>query len=76
MNKPFFTFLKENWVIIVVIGQFILNMGYINNALTEHDKRIVILENNKEQNALVVSEINSRLASIETSLKFIERQLK
>jgi hypothetical protein len=76
MDKSFITLLKENWIIIVVIGQFIVNMGYINNAINQHEKRISVLETSKEQNALIVAEINSRLASIETSLKFIEKQLK
>jgi galactokinase len=76
MQKPLLTFIKENWILIVVVAQFILNMGYINNALTQHEKRIIVLENTKEQNAIIISEINSRLASIETSLKFIEKTLR
>ena len=76
MNSSFISLLKENWVIIVTMGSILLFFGYVQTAIPNHEDRIRALEVNKEQNALLIAEINSRLASIETSLKFIEKQLR
>lgn len=76
MNKSFITLLKENWVIIVVIGQFVISMLTLQGGFNDHERRIVKLEETKITDALNISEINSRLASIETSLVFIKEAVK
>jgi hypothetical protein len=76
MNKSFLTLLKENWVVMAFIVQLVMTWGFLNSSVIDHEERIDRLETSKEQNALIVAEINSRLSSIETSLKFIEKQLK
>lgn len=76
MEKSFLRLLKENWVIIVVIGQFLFTVYTLQNGFTNHEARITKLEDNQRTEALVISEINSRLSSIETSLIFIKEALK
>tara|TARA_R110000868_G_scaffold405125_2_gene684120 strand:+ start:123 stop:353 length:231 start_codon:yes stop_codon:yes gene_type:complete len=76
MNKSLLTLLKDNWIIIVVIGQFLFTVYTLQNGFTDHENRISELELTKVTNALNISEINSRLASIETSLVFIKEALK
>jgi hypothetical protein len=76
MNKSFLTLLKENWIFIVVIGQFILTIGLLQTTVKDHEERIGQLERERVTEALSISEINSRLASIETSLIFIKEALR
>ena len=76
MNKSFLTLLKENWIIIVVIGNAIITITTLQGGFRNHEDRILKLENNNVDNALVISEINSRLSSIETSLVFIKEAVK
>jgi len=76
MNKSLGVLLKENWIFIVVIGQFILTFGFIQNSVNDHEERLKRLENERISEALAISEINSRLSSIETSLLFIKDALK
>lgn len=76
MNKSLLTLLKENWIIIVVVGQFLFTVYTLQNGFKDHENRLVKLEETRVLNALNISEINSRLASIETSLVFIKEALK
>lgn len=76
MEKSFITLLKENWLIIGFVGQFILTFGFLQTTVHENKLRIEKLESTKVQDALNIAEINSRLSSIETSLIFIRESLK
>lgn len=76
MNKPLLTLLKENWIIIVVVGQFLFTVFTLQGGFKDHEARIIKLEETRVLNALNISEINSRLSSIETSLVFIKEALK
>ena len=80
-SKDAFSFIKEYWIIFAFIFQIIFNYaGYLSfkdtvtTDVVDVIKRIEVIETRSINDALKVSEINSRLASIETSLKFIERQ--
>jgi hypothetical protein len=76
MNKQLWILLKENWIFVVVIGQFIVTFGVLQTVVKDHDARIKTLETEKVASALSISEINSRLASIETSLIFIKEAVR
>lgn len=76
MNNSFITLLKENWLLIGFVGQFVLTFGFLQTTVHENRIRIEKLENNKVQDALIIAEINSRLSSIETSLIFIREAVK
>lgn len=71
-----FGHLKEYWFAYAFAVQLILTWGYINHSIKNHEARIEKLEVDQETNEVNLAEINSRLASIETSLKFIEKSLK
>lgn len=79
----FWKFLKEYWIIFAFATQIVFNYaGYvafkdsITKDFTQVVTRVEKLEARSVSDALIVSEINSRLASMETSLRYIERLLK
>jgi hypothetical protein len=76
MNKTFWNLLKENWVIILTVGSFIVTVLSLQDGYKNHESRIEKLENTKVTDALNIAEINSRLSSIETSLIFIKEAVK
>jgi len=76
MNKSFLTLLKENWMIIIVIGNAIMTVTALQGGFRNHEERISKLEVYRDNETVVLSEIQSRLASIETSLIFIKEALK
>lgn len=75
-TDSFLKLIKENWIFIVVIVQFLYNVFTLQDGFDNHENRIVQLEKNQASEVLVISEINSRLASIETSLVFIKEILQ
>jgi hypothetical protein len=68
--------LKEYWIVYAFAVQLVINYTITNQTIADHSKRLDMLE----AKALVVesnlSEIKVQLSSIQTSLKFIEKQLK
>ena len=76
MNKSFTSLIKENWILLAFLVQLILTWGFLQNSVTNHEERIKTLESERVSEALSISEINSRLSSIETSLIFIKEALR
>lgn len=75
MEKSF-KIAKEYWVILVVIGQFIFTIFTLQTGYKDHEKRIATLEQYREKEVIVLTDIQSRLASIETSILFIKDRLR
>ena len=75
MEKPL-KMVKEYWVILLVIGQFIFTVFTLQTGFKDHEKRIATLEQYREKEVVVLTDIQSRLASIETSILFIKERLK
>lgn len=80
---PSFRFLRDNWIIFAFIGQLIFNYATTQVRITNlredverNNSRIVKLEEKSVSDALNTAEINSRLASIETSLIFIKEAVR
>ncbi len=68
--------IKENWIFIIVIVQFVYTVFTLQNNFQDHEKRIISLETKQEKEDIVLNDIRSRLASIETSLVFIKDRLQ
>lgn len=75
--------LKEYWVIYAFATQLVFNYaGFINfketisNEVFRNENRIEKLEALSQTNVATQSEINSRLASIETSILYIREALR
>lgn len=71
-----FKFIRANWPILVALAVLISQWGVYVYISKNHENRITRLEQNQTAEALVISEINSRLASIETSILFIKDRVK
>jgi len=71
-----FRSLKENWIILGFLVQIVVTWTLFSANITEHDKRLVKLEEYRDAESIVLNDIQTRLASIETSLVFIKERLK
>lgn len=76
-------FVKEYWIILAFVIQLIVSYTTMQQRTTALNEQQVALANRVEKlekanvdNALVVSSINARLASIDTSIIFIKDQFK
>lgn len=76
MESKSLNFIKTNWIVLAFLAQIIGTWFVLNNTVNDHEKRISDLENYREQETLVLTDIQSRLASIETSILFIKDRLK
>ena len=67
--------LKAYWAFYLFVGQAIWTLWFANFTLQDHDKRIASLEQRQNSEDVLLTEIKSRLASIDTSIKYIEQTL-
>lgn len=67
--------LKTYWAVYMFIGQTIWMTGFFNFTIADHSKRIENLEQKQETEDIILSEIKTKLASIETSIKYIEQSI-
>lgn len=74
--KPLSNHLKEYWFLYAFCVQLTLTWGFINNSIKNHEARIEKLESNQQVLINNVSDIKADISSINTSLKFIEKQLQ
>lgn len=75
-DTSLFTHLKQYWYIYAFTAQLIINYSFVNNTLTQHEKRIDTLETKVERADLNLGEIKTVLAEIKTSIKYIEQKVK
>lgn len=75
-NKNIIGHLKDNWIVYAFIAQLIATFVINNADHLEFRKDIVELQNYRSAETIQLSDIQTRLASIETSLKYIERAIK
>ena len=68
--------IKEYWIIYAFAGQLIMNYTVTNQTLKDHTKRIEKLETKAESTDIVVTEIRTKLSSIETSILYIKEAVK
>jgi len=74
---------KEYWIIYAFLVQLIISYTVINESIKDNTRdigvltlRVERLEVNEDANALVVSQINSRLSSIDTAILFIKDRVR
>ena len=68
--------LKEYWALYLFLGQAIWTMWFANFTLSDHSNRIATLEEKQQSEDIILTEIKTKLASIETSIKYIEKSIK
>jgi septation ring formation regulator EzrA len=72
-NRNLISHIKDNWFMYLFIGQLIFSYAVFSSRIEENDKRIVQLEEEQHANQVTLSEIKSRLASIDTNLEYLKR---
>jgi hypothetical protein len=75
-SKNLLETLKDNWMVVAFIVQLIVTYALLNSTVANHEQRIVKLEDYREKESIVLADIQSRLASIETSIMFIKERLR
>ena len=73
-DKNFITHLKENWFIYLFVGQLVFNFAITGTRITNAEERISTLEGYQRTEQVTLSEIKSRLASIDTNLEYLKRE--
>jgi hypothetical protein len=69
-------FLKNYWAIIAFIGSVVVQWVMQRGQLTDHQRRIELLENSGSQTSVILADIQVRLASIQTTLEFLTNKKK
>lgn len=73
-DNNFIQHIKDNWVIYVVAGQLIFNIGISGIRDTNMENRISTLEAYQRQEQVTLTEIKTRLASIDTNLEYLKKR--
>ena len=68
--------LKEYWFLYAAIIQIVYTFWFVQFTLTDHTEKILALQIEQKDHNIVAQDIQTRLASIETSLKYIEQMVK
>lgn len=68
--------IKEFWFLYMALAQLIYTFGFTNFTLQDHERRITLAEKTGISQDVMLSEIKSQLASINTSLKYIEQMVR
>lgn len=68
--------IKSYWLIYAFCVQLVMSYTIAEASISDHERRIGVLESSEVTRGVVLAEINSRLASIETAIKFIEKAMK
>ena len=74
-NKNILTHVKDNWILYAFIAQLIATFVINNADHIQFRKDITELQDYRKNETLQLADIQTRLASIETSIKYIERKL-
>ena len=74
-DSVFGHFLKYQAVYAVILS-FVISYTLLGARLTSLEKDTLRAQIQVDSNKIILSDVNSRLASIETSLEFIKVQLK
>ena len=69
-------FIKNYWAVIAFIGGVITQWAVHRGTLTDHERRIEKLETNEDARSIILADIQTRLASIQTTLEFLTNKKK
>lgn len=72
-NKNVINHIKDNWVAYVLIFQIITSFVMNSADHIEFKKDIAELQSYNKDQQITLSEIKSRLASIDTNLEYLKR---
>ena len=68
--------IKEYWLLYAFIAQLVITVA-LNGADHENfEKRITKLEKSQNEEQIILTDIQTRLSSIETNLEWIKRNLR
>ena len=75
--------IKDYWIIYAFLVQLVISYTVINQSITDNTRdiqsvvfRVERIEENEDGNALIIAQINSRLASIDTAILFIKEKVR
>lgn len=75
-NKNILNHLKDNWILYAFIAQLFTTFVLNNADHIEFRKDISELQEYRNQETILLTDIQKDLASIKTSILYIERTLK
>ena len=75
-NRNIFNHIKDYWILYAFIVQLVVNFTITGQTLEDHAERIQTLEKKQESEEILLSEIRTKLSSIETSILFIKDAIK
>ena len=73
-NRNIMKHIKENWIIYAFVVQLITTFVLNSADHVAFEKRLITLEQKQDTEEVTLTEIKSRLASIDTSLKFLTKR--
>ena len=75
--------IKDYWIIYAFLVQLVISYTVINQSIKYNARdiqtvsfRVERIEENEDGNALIIAQINSRLASIDTAILFIKEKVR
>ncbi len=65
--------IKDNWVIIIFLGTIIATWTNFSNAIENHEKRIVSIEETNKQYLTTLQQIQVDVAVVRTKIETIKK---
>lgn len=76
MDSSFFKTLKNNWAITLAFIALVGSWAVTGYRLTNVEERTSALERKQESEEIILTEIRTKISSIETSILFIKDRVK
>ncbi len=73
-DKTILQHLKDNWIIYLFVGNIIYSTAITGSRLSAAENRIDTLEAYQRQEQVTLTEIKTRLASIDTNLEYLKKE--
>ena len=73
-DKSIIQHLKDNWILYLFVGNMIYSTAITGSRLATAENRIDTLEAYQRQEQVTLTEIKTRLASIDTNLEFLKKR--
>ncbi len=74
-EKNILDHLKSNWILYAFIVQVIMAFSSYSFRITSVEAQVVDLKQDAQKDNVTLSEINAKLASLQTSVDFIRAQV-
>ena len=73
-DKNFIQHLKDYWILYLFVGQMVFSVAVTGSRLNAAENRLDTLESYQRSEQVTLTEIKTRLASIDTNLEYLKRE--